>query len=374
MSTGHIRERGPGSWEIRYELPRLADGRRRTRTLTIKGSKRDAQRELRQALAAVDAGTHVDRSKITVAQLLRESIEQWRRAGKISSRTCERYADDAKNYIVPSLGALEIQKLTTVDLERWHGELLSRLAPTTVRQAHRLLGQALARALKHGMVVRNVAVLEKAPAPGTREPEILQSEQIAPMLKALEGHPLHAEVVTSLYTGVRRGELLALCWGDIDLDGATLTVNKALEETRQHGVRVKEPKSERSRRRVSLPAIVAETLRAHRLKQLEQRAKTGARPRADLVFPGPGGGHWVPTHFSVEWRRTVRRLGLPVVTWHALRHGHASMLIAAGCDVVTVSKRLGHASADLTLRIYSHLWADGDRKAADAIDRIVGSL
>ena len=135
---------------------------------------------------------------------------------------------------------------------------------------------------------------------------------------------MHAPVVTALYTGVRRGEMLALTWADVDLDdGATLTVARSLEETRQHGVRVKAPKSERGRRRISLPALVVRALRAHRIAQLERRVATGAG-RTDLVFPGPGGGQWTPSHFSVEWRRAVRKLGLPGVTWHALRHTHAS--------------------------------------------------
>ena len=376
MSTGHVRQRGVGSWEIRYELPRDPDGKRRTRTTTVKGGKRDAQRELRRVLAEVDAGTHVDKSKTTLATFTAESIDQWQASGRITGRTAERYRDDAANYVIPHLGARELQRLTTRDLEAWHAKLLSAggrrggLATLTVRHAHRLLGQVLARAAKHGLVARNVAAIERAPAPERDEIQILRPEQIAPMLEKLSGHPMHAMVVTALYTGVRRGEMLALTWADVDLDdGATLTVARSLEETRQHGVRVKAPKSERGRRRISLPALVVRVLRAHRIAQLERRVATGAG-RTDLVFPGPGGGQWTPSHFSTEWRRAVRKLGLPGVTWHALRHTHASQLIHAGVDVVTISKRLGHATAAFTLRAYAHMFSEDDRKAADAIDQL----
>jgi integrase len=368
MSEGHIRQRG-SSWELRYELPRGPDGGRRTRTVTVRGNRRDAQRELRKLLAAVDDGSHVERSKATVGAFLHESIEHWRAAGRISARTAERYDDDAKRYIAPHLGGRELQKLTTLDLERWHGELLGRLAPQTVRHAHRLLGQALARAVKHNLVVRNVAAIERAPAPRGKEIEILRAEHLGAMLAALEGHPMHAPAVTAVYTGLRRSELLAMKWESVDLDRATLEVVEALEETREHGVRAKAPKSERGRRRISLPAVVVRTLRAHKVAQLERRVATG-RGRQGLVFPGPDGSRWPPRRFSVEWRRAVHKYGLPRVTWHALRHTHASQLIAAGVDVVTISKRLGHASADFTLRVYSHLFAEDDRKAADAIDRL----
>jgi integrase len=148
-----------------------------------------------------------------------------------------------------------------------------------------------------------------------------------------------------------------------------LTVVEALEETRVGGITVKVPRrTERSRRKITLPARVVEALRPHRLEQMERHIAGGRKaPASDLVFPRDG-GYYPPNQFSAMWGRAVRQRGLPKVTWHALRHTHASMLIAAGVDAVTISKRLGHASADFTLRVYSHLYADDDRKASDAID------
>jgi integrase len=91
-----------------------------------------------------------------------------------------------------------------------------------------------------------------------------------------------------------------------------------------------------------------------------------------LVFPGDDGGYQSPRAFSTRWGRTVARLELPDVTWHALRHTHASMLISAGVDIVTISKRLGHAKPDITLRVYSHLFAKDDAAAAAAINAALG--
>ena len=162
-------------------------------------------------------------------------------------------------------------------------------------------------------------------------------------------------------------------WRNVDLDGAKLHVVEALEETRS-GLTVKTPKTAAGRRTISLPAIVVDALRAHRRAQLEMRLALGlGKPSDDaLVFPGIDGRHQSPRAFSMAWRRATRRLGLPAVHWHALRHTHASMLIAAGVDVVTVSRRLGHSKPDVTLRVYSHLFAADDSAAAAAIDRALG--
>ena len=376
MSTGHIRQRGAGSWELRFELPRDPDGKRRTRTTTVKGSKRDAQRELRRLLNEVDAGTHVDKSKTTLAALLADSIEQWQASGRITSRTAQRYRDDMKNYIAPHLGQREIQKLTTLDLEKWHGTLLSAggrrggLATLTVRGAHRLLGQVLARAVKHGLVARNVAALERAPAPERDEITILLPEQIAPMLEKLSGHPMHAPVVAALYTGIRRGEMLAIKWADVDLDAGMLTVARALEETRAHGVRVKAPKSERGTRRISLPALVVRVLRAHRrraagaVRRDRRRAhrpgvprsgrraldaqplQLGVAPRGQEARPAPGHLARAPAHARVHADRRRRR------------RGH---------DQQAARARDGRLHAP---GLRPRVPAQDDRRAADAIDRL----
>jgi len=174
--------------------------------------------------------------------------------------------------------------------------------------------------------------------------------------------------IVALFCGLRRGELLALRWKNIDL-------REALEQTKAHGIRVKQPKTKAGKRDITLPDIVIEALREHRRSQLELRMRLGiGRPTdEDLVFPNPGGGPQSPRAFTVEWAEVAASIGMPVGL-HALRHTHASMLIAAGLDVVSVSKRLGHASPNVTLRVYAHLFRTRDDKAADAINTALANL
>ena len=141
---------------------------------------------------------------------------------------------------------------------------------------------------------------------------------------------------------MRRGELLALCWEDVDLDGAKIRIERALEETAA-GLRFKAPKTKHGRRTISLPASAVEAVRAHRLKQLELRIALGqGKPEPNaLVFSTTEGEPLSPDNLSRDWRRVVAAMNLPSVKFHALRHSHASALIASGLDVLTVSRRLG---------------------------------
>jgi integrase len=137
-------------------------------------------------------------------------------------------------------------------------------------------------------------------------------------------------------------------------------------------VRLKEPKTKAGRRTISLPQIVVATLRAQRQAQLERRLLLGlGRPSDDgLVFPGADGGYDTPRVFTQRWERCAARLGL-VITWHSLRHAHASMLISEGRPITEVAERLGHADPTVTLKTYAHLFSRDDRGAADAIDRLL---
>jgi integrase len=168
---------------------------------------------------------------------------------------------------------------------------------------------------------------------------------------------------------MRRGELLATRWGDLDLDAATVRIERSIEETAS-GLRPKGPKTRSGRRVITLPHTVIAVLREHRRGQLEQRFSLGAgalKPE-DLVFATLEGNPLSPDNLSRDWRRTLRARKLPLVSFHALRHTHASALFAARVDIVTISRRLGHASPKVTLQVYAHVFEPNDAVAADAID------
>jgi integrase len=243
------------------------------------------------------------------------------------------------------------------------------LSSRTVGHAHRVLHRALARAAETELVSRNVANIIKPPKVEEAEVESLKADGIDAVLKALNDHPLEPIGVLALSSGARRGEILALAWKNVDLSAGTIKIERSLEQTKA-GLRFKAPKTKHGRRTVSLPPVALDALRAHRRRQLEVRVALGQgkfEPDA-LVFCTIDGGPLAPNNLSRDWARFVKARKLPSISFHGLRHSHVSALIAGGVDVLTVSRRIGHASAVVTMKVYAHLFSGTDKTAANAIE------
>ena len=373
---GNITRRGKNSWRLKFDVGADANGKRQTRFATVRGKRSDAERELTRVLSQADAGVLPDDTNHTVGSY----IHSWLAADTdLSPRTKERYLELLDQYIVPRIGSVKLQKLRPAMLAAWHVELLKsggkrgrRLAPRTVGHAHRLLHRALQRAVMQETLSKNVASIIAPPKVPDEEMAILVAEGIALALNRLEGHELFAIVTTALGTGARRGEILSMQWNDLDLDAGILSIVRTLEETVE-GLRFKQPKTKAGRRTISLPRNVVVALREHRIQQLQTRLSLGlGRPGPDaLVFSTIEGSPMSPRKLSRDWLRACASLGLPRVRFHALRHSHASALIAAGVDVVSVAKRLGHAKPTITLAVYSHAFQRDDSAAAAAIEAVM---
>lgn len=199
--------------------------------------------------------------------------------------------------------------------------------------------------------------------------ESLTGEQMVTLLNGLQDHWLYPIAALALGSGMRRGEILGLQWTDVDLDGATVRVERSVEETND-GLRFKEPKTSYGNRLVSLPATSVDALKAHWRKQSELRLALGqGRHSPDsLVFCKIDGSPMSPDNLSRDWRAVTDLRKLPRVRFHDLRHAHASALIASGQDVLSVSRRLGHGSPVITLSVYAHQFHKTDDAAAAAIE------
>lgn len=335
---------------------------------SFKGTKREAQVKLAALITSVGTGSYVEPSKSTVAEFVRARVTQWEAAGDISARTAQRYRQLVENQLAPHLGAKTLQKLTRLDVEGWHKSLRNGgLAARTVGHAHRVLGKALSDAESDGVVVKNVCKLQRAPKVAESEMAIVRD--VPDLVAKLRGSRLYVPALVALFTGMRIGEVLALRWSRIDLDAKVIQVREALEPTKA-GIRFKPPKSKAGRRDIKLPDILIAALREHRRAALELRIKLGAGKLPDdaLLFANLEGEPLQPSNVSSDWGELAGRLGMPEVTFHALRHTHASQLIASGVDIVTVSKRLGHARPSVTLAVYAHMFHTDDSKAAAAIN------
>jgi integrase len=371
---GHIRERSPGRWAVIIDVPDPQTGKRRRKWHAFRGNKREAQRECARLISAIGEGSYIQRAKATVADFVRARVEQWEASGDISARTAQRYRQLVKNQIVPHLGMKPLQKLTRLDIEGWHTALRNGgLAARTIGYAHRVLGKALNDAEKDGLVIKNICKVQKAPKVAGDDDMVIVQD-VPGLVAKLPGTRVHVLAMIALFTGMRLGEILALRWNRIDLDRKVAQVRGALEQTTAHGVRFKLPKSRAGRRDITLPDLLVDTLREHRKAALELRMQIGAGriPDDALLFATIDGNPRSPNAMSTAWADFAESVGMPEVTFHALRHSHASQLIDAGVDIVTISKRLGHAKPDITLRVYAHLFRKDDGKAAAAINTAFG--
>jgi integrase len=378
--SGSIRRRGERSWELKFDLG--ADpltGKRRSRYHSFKGTKRDAEAELVRLIASANRGDYVDPSKTTLADFL-DRWETWA-ATQVSAKTLERYRELAAHHVRPHLGAAAIQKLKPVNFAELYGKLQrpkpegAGLAPRTIGHVHRLLHRVFGQAVKWGVIASNPVTAADPPRVQRTEIEILAPDQIKAVLRALRGRPLYPVAVLGLATGMRRGELAALRWGDITLDAGRISVERSLEQTNA-GLAFKPPKTKAGRRVISIPPSIAAELRIYWRQQQEQRLALGMGKAGadDLVFARADGKPWPPDSLTTAWQKTIAALKLPKVTLHALRHTHVSQLISSGVDVVTVSRRIGHSNPTVTMAVYAHLWGNSDERAAAVVESALAEV
>lgn len=279
---------------------------------------------------------------------------------------CNGYLIEA--HLVPGLGAHKLTDLKPIHLQSYYSvKLDAGLSSTTVREHHNMLHAALRHAVRLQLLTVNPADSVVPPRIARKEMHYLDAGESAAMLRAAAGTRLYMALLLALGTGMRRGELLGLRWSDVELDGGTLIVTQTVQEAFGQ-LHIKEPKTAKSQRRITLPALVVDALRAYRTEQAKETlARAPRSAESGLVLTSPDGGPWWPSYFNRTWQRFKKRQGL-AVRFHDLRHSHANQLLAAGVHVKIVSERLGHASVGITLDTYSHAMPALQEEAAEKID------
>jgi integrase len=375
---GHIRQRSPGSWEIRYDFGTdPATGKRRIATVTVRGDRKTAEKELRRLLRTVDDGSHIDPSHLTVRQWLQTWLQTVQ--SETSAKTFERYGEICRNFLMPAFGNIELAKLAPTQIQtaynawaiggRRDGKA-GGLSAQTRRHFHRVLRTALARAVEQQLIARNPADVFKKRLPKVERRELvtLTADQSARLLAALAHSRVYWPVLLALATGMRRGEILAVKWKNVDLENGTLRVVESLEQTKTT-MRFKSPKSGRHRA-ITLPGYAVTELRRLKRDQAESLLALGVRQSGDtLLCCRADGEPHQPLSLTYEFARFMRRLkDLPRVRFHDLRHSHATQLLADGIHPKVASERLGHASVGITLDLYSHVTDTMQGEAAAKLD------
>jgi integrase len=368
---GSIFQRSDGRW-----VARLRDSQGRPRYLYGKDRARVKER-LIEAQAVVQVGQPLPDQRLSFGAYLREWLAGLGSAS-LKPATLAFYGRYVRLHLLRNeLARKPLGRLEPGDLRRLYAtKLSSGLSSTSVHHLHAVVHTALQRAVEDGIVGRNVAALVgRANRPKVRRVEmhtIADGEQPRRFLEAARGERLEGLLVLAITTGMRRGELLALRWKDVDLDRGVLAVTGSLQGDARASLSIDTPKSGRSRT-VALGAVTVETLREHRKRQVEEQLLVGGEwLDRGLAFSTEFGDYLSPTTLKLALERVLARAGLPRIRFHDLRHTAATVMLGSGIHPKIVSERLGHSTIAITLDLYSHVTPNMQRQAADAIDAAFG--
>ena len=369
---GHIRSRGRNRWEIAVYLGIDEDTKKKRYSWTkVRGKKSDAQRELRRLLEDADSGIPVRAKRTTVDQHLLQWISDSGVRSRVAPSTLWRYNDIVTRILVPEFRGIDLRRLSPELVQRTYASWLrAGTSAQTVIHYHRLLKRALAHGVRWRSISRNPIDLVDPPRVARREPAVLNEAQAVALFNALAGTRVQTAVLLAIATGMRRGEILALRWSDIDLDSprAVVSVSRSLEGIGRE-LRFKETKSRSGVRQIPLPQFWIEALRRHKAKQNAIRLAKGALyVDNDLVCCCDDGSPWRPRNLTSSFIDALKARKLPNLRFHDLRHAYASWLLRQGAHPKVVSERLGHSSTGITMAIYAHVMPGLQDEATDRLN------
>jgi len=358
--------------------------------MTIEGRKRkfvygktqkEVQEKLRAALQEKQQGIVLTgTARQTLEQFLTDWLENSQKQS-VRPRTYERYEEIVRLHIAPVLGHYRLQKLSAQHVQAFYTKKVNEgLSPSTVEVIHNVLHKALDTAVKWGLVPRNVCDLVSPPHAEGFEIKPLTVEQAYQLLVVARGHRLEALFVLALATGMRRGELLALKWQDINFSTGTLQIRRILTRvpTRMPGKGYveSEPKTQKSRRSIVIAAFALESLKQHRIHQLEAKLKAGPLWQDhDYVFCTSIGTHLNPSKDVLDQlKMLLKEAGLPDIRFHDLRHSAATLLLSEGVHPKIVQELLGHNNISMTMDVYSHVLPGMQQDAIGRLDSALGKV
>jgi len=376
---GHIVKRYKGSYTIVLNLGvDPATGKRRQQWVSVKGNKKEAEKRLADLLHQLDTGTFMKPGKITIA----EYLERWLKDyvwPNLAPRTAEGYESIVRRHLIPNLGNIRLTQLKPEHLQKYYSERLLQgrwdkkggLSPRSVRHHHMTLHCALQNAVKWGLIHRNPADAVDPPKAKEVEMQTWDESEIRCFLQATRESAYYPIFYLALFTGLRRSELLALRWQDVDFLYCQIYVSRSMHHLKTGEIVFRQPKSARGNRTIALSPSTLDLLRAHQEKQKAKAVMLGkSLTDSDLVFSHIDGSPLLPGTLSHAWDKAVRRAGLRVIRLHDARHTHASYMLKQGIHPKVVQERLGHSSIQVTLDTYSHVAPGIQEKAAARLDDI----
>lgn len=367
-------------WEARYTAGYdPGTGKQIQRSITGKTQKEVSQK-LKAATTAIDEGTYTAPNKMTVAQWLDIWTAEYLKAVKPSTVTS--YKATVNTHLKPGLGAIKLDALTAHAIQSLYNTLSApegegkALSPKTVKNIHGVLHKALQQAVGNGYIRFNPADPCVLPKVIKKEIQPLDEAQISSFIKAIKGTKYEDLFITTLFTGMREGEVCGLLWDCVNLDKGTIRIDKQLQLERNTGGNHRLLPTKNSKgRSITLAPFVVNILRGVRRKQLENRLRYGECWKgSNFVFTDELGHYLKPQAVRREFKRIVEDMGIPETRFHDLRHSYAVASIRSGDDIKTVQENLGHATAAFTLDVYGHVTEQMKKESAARMEAFIKSV
>lgn len=365
---GHVRRRGKG-WAYVVELPKQ-DGKRRQQWQSGFRTERAAEDALAERLVLLRHGIGTELERGTLGEFLMTWL-----AGRrgIRESTAQSYKSKLETHVLPTLGAIKLQEIRSFDIEALYKAKSKELSPASLLIVDAVLRSAFKAGMERGALAVNPMLVVEKPRLARREMRVWTPDEARAFLRVSDDDRWGAFFRLSLSLGMRRGEVLALRWSDIDLERGWLTISRTLTPG-VGGFGVGEVKTPSSRRRLRLDADCVSALRRQRVRVNEQRLRAGIDwVDEGLVFPGRWGGVMNPNRVRHHLHRLAGVAGVPAIRVHDLRHTAATLMVLAGIPLKTVSHTLGHASLAMTADLYLHVIEEMQEQASEAMRRMLDS-
>ena len=371
-------------WEARYTVGYdPGTGKQIQKSITGK-TQGEVAKKLKEMTAALDAGTYIAPNKTTVSQ--RMDTWQAEYLGAVKSSTISSYEATIKNHIKPCLGSIKLESLTTQDIQEFYNarhkgdETRKPLASKTIKNIHGVLHKALQQAMLNGLIRNNPADPCVLPRRPKQKVKPLNEEQITKLIKTLKGHKYENLILTTLFTGLREGEVCGLQWDCVNLETGTILVDKQLQSFRK-SVRGNRdnyalvPTKNGKERYLTIAPFVVELLKKEKAKQDANREYyEDLYEESGLVFTDESGHRITPQAAYRAFKLMVTELGMPQARFHDLRHSYAVASLRSGDDVKTVQENLGHATAAFTLDTYGHVTEQMKTESANRMEAFIQSV
>jgi len=377
QGAGGVCKRGDGRWQGTCTVGTNPATGKPMKKYVYAATEKECVKKLKALQAAIDNGTFVEPSRMTVAQWLDVWAAEY--LGDVKGSTVTAYTVHIRNHIKPALGAVKLQALRPYDVQTFYNTVQREkgLAPKTIKNMHGAFHSALKRAVLNGYIRTNPA--DNAALPRAERPEIqtMPHEVIPAFIKAIQGHAFEAIYFTTLFTGIRKGEVLGLTWGCVDFAAGTIHIKQQLTQSKgAHGAYIfQSPKNGKPRKITPAPAVM-EQLQTRQLQQKNDQERAGAlwHNPDNLVFTNTTGGHLCPQTVYKHFKRIVTDIGCPALRFHDLRHTYAVNALQAGDNIKDVQDALGHHTAAFTLDVYGHVTEHMRQASANRMQNLIESM